>query len=228
MNEKEWYYNMDLWKICTASASAPTFFPPYELPYHGSESQKLPHIDGGVSANNPALMAIAHAVLIEKKNKLKASDIAVLSIGTGNTTKPYKYEKIKKWGYAGWGFNLADMFMSPASQISEAICEQILESVGGDILRLNFDINNHFQGEKQPGRKRPLLDKPYNKYIFKQKNEYKKVSDEIDNPENCQELIEAAECYLDCGEAYYKQANVRVREAIQQFIGEHGPYEPKN
>lgn len=32
----EWFYknNIELWKICTASASAPTFFPPYELPFY--------------------------------------------------------------------------------------------------------------------------------------------------------------------------------------------------
>ncbi len=56
-DEKTWYDNIELWKICTASASAPTFFPPYKLPYN--EEQSLPHIDGGVSANNPALVAIA-------------------------------------------------------------------------------------------------------------------------------------------------------------------------
>jgi patatin-like phospholipase/acyl hydrolase len=226
VNEREWYYNTDLWKICTASASAPTFFPPYELPYNEEES--LPHIDGGVSANNPALMAIAHALLIEKTKELKLGDIAVLSIGTGDTTCPYSYQEIKGWGMLGWAKKLPDMFMSPPTSNTEAICEQILESVGGDILRLDFDLNNRFQGEPQPGRLRPLLDEPYNEYIFKQKNEPKKISEDIDNPENCPELIEAAECYLDCGEVYYKQPKVPVREAIQKFIDSHGPYKPKS
>ncbi|MBD2387130.1 patatin-like phospholipase family protein [Cylindrospermum sp. FACHB-282] len=49
--------NIELWKICTASASAPTFFPPDELPYNSEEY--LPQIDGGVVANNPDLAAIA-------------------------------------------------------------------------------------------------------------------------------------------------------------------------
>ncbi|HBQ99198.1 patatin-like phospholipase family protein [Roseofilum sp. Belize Diploria] len=219
-----WYDNIDLWKICTASASAPTFFPPYELPYNDEES--LPHIDGGVSANNPTLIAIAHALLIEKQNGLQLKDIAVLSIGTGDTTCPYSYEEIKKWGLLGWAKHLPDMFLNPGAQNSEVICEQILDSVGGDILRLDFDLNNRFEGDKRPGRLRPLLDKPYNQYILKQKNKYTEISEDIDNPENCPKLIEAAECYLDCGEVYYKnKQGFSVREAIREFIKAHSPYE---
>lgn len=216
---KVWYDNIELWKICTASASAPTFFPPYKLRYN--EEQSLPHIDGGVSANNPALVAIAHALLIEKQNKLQLSDIAVLSIGTGNTTRPYSYEEVKGWGQLGWAGHLPDMFMNPAAQNSEAICYQIMESTGADYLRLDFDLNERLQGELQPGRLRPTLtkrEKPYNKYIRTKKNLYQEISEDIDNPDNCEELKDAAECYLDCGEVYYKNQKVPILEAIQQFI----------
>ncbi|MEM1170523.1 MAG: patatin-like phospholipase family protein [Cyanobacteria bacterium P01_H01_bin.35] len=109
-NSGVWYDNIELWKICTASASAPTFFPPYELPYNEEES--LPHIDGGVSANNPVLVAIAHALWMEKNNGLKLKDVAVLSIGTGNTTCPYSYEEIKEWGLLGWVQHIPDIFQS--------------------------------------------------------------------------------------------------------------------
>ncbi|EAW36267.1 patatin-like phospholipase family protein [Lyngbya sp. PCC 8106] len=214
-----WYSNLELWKICTASASAPTFFPPYELPYNADQS--LPHIDGGVSANNPALMAITQALYIEKKNGLNLSDIAVLSIGTGNTTKAFKYEDIKGWGQLGWARHLPDMFMNPAAQISEAICCQILESAEGHYLRLDFDLNERFKGERQPSRLRQTLAKleePYNKYIAEHKKQEKKVNEDIDNPDSCPELIEAAECYLECGKVYYKNQWVSVQEAIEQFI----------
>ncbi|MDJ1171112.1 patatin-like phospholipase family protein [Roseofilum sp. BLCC_M154] len=226
VDDGAWYDHIELWKICTASASAPTFFPPYELPYN--EEEKLPHIDGGVSANNPGLMAIAHALLIEKKNNLKLGDIAVLSIGTGDTTRPYSYEKVKNWGLLGWANHLSDMFLNPGAQNSKVICEQILESAGGDVLRLNFDLNDRFEGEKQPGRLRPLLDEPYNEYIYKNKKKSEKISEDIDNPENCPALIEAAECYLDCGTVYYGQPGVPVREAIQEFINSHSVYDPPN
>ncbi|MBS0015768.1 MAG: patatin-like phospholipase family protein [Arthrospira sp. SH-MAG29] len=214
-----WYDHLYLWQICTASASAPTFFAPYKLPYN--EEQYLPHIDGGVAANNPTLMAIAHALLLEKNNGLTLKDIAVLSIGTGNTTCPYSYEEIKGWGSLGWVQHLPDIFLNPASKNSEDIGNQILDSVGGDILRLDFDLNDRLQVEKQPGRLRSLLEKPHNRYIFKKYQKYQKIGEEIDNPENCQELIEAAKCFLDCGEVYYQKPGVPVGDAIQQFIELH-------
>jgi patatin-like phospholipase/acyl hydrolase len=211
-----WYSNLEIWKICTASASAPTFFPPYELPYNAD--QKLPHIDGGVSTNNPTLSAIAHALFTQKQKGLKLSDITVLSIGTGNTTRAYKYEDIKKWGQLGWAEHLPDMFMSPAAQNSEAICYHILESAERDYLRLDFDLNLQLKGDTQPGRLRELLDKPYNKYVAEVKQKYDKVSEDIDNPDNCPQLIEAAECYLECGQAYYQNQWCSVQKAIDQFI----------
>jgi len=222
-SEETWYDNIELWKICTASASAPTFFPPYELPYNAE--QNLPHIDGGVSANNPSLAAIAHALFIKKKEGLNLKDIAVFSIGTGNTTYPHTYDEIKGWGDIEWAKNIPDLFMSPSAKNSEDICGQMLESVGGCNLRLNFDLNERFQAEKQPNRLRENLskrDKPYNQYIAKNKNEHKKVSEDMDNPDNCLDLIEAAECYLDCGETYYNNGWIPVREAIQDFIVSNG------
>lgn len=215
-----WYDNIDLWKICTASASAPTFFPPYQLPYN--KEQHLPHIDGGVSANNPSLMAIAHVLFIEQHKGINLQDIAVLSIGTGNTTRPYSEMEVKEWGMLGWAAHLPDMFLNPSAKNSEDICSQILRSVGAGSLRLNFDLNESFQGEAKPGQLRKFLDKPYNKYIAEVKNQQKQVSEEIDNPHNCPDLIEAAECYLECGKVFYNNTrNVPVKDAIEHFLESH-------
>ena len=215
-----WYNNIPLWQICTASASAPTFFPPYKLPYNAD--QFLTHIDGGVSANNPALMAVAHALFIEKKNGLNLGDIAVLSVGTGNTTSPYQYKDMKNWGALNWVDKIPDIFLSPSEKNAEDIGYQIIESAGGTHLRLNFDLNERVKGERQPGRLRPLLKKGYNKYIARKKNIQKEICEAIDHPDNCQDLIEAAECYLDCGEVYYNyDLNLPVREAIQRFVDSH-------
>jgi patatin-like phospholipase/acyl hydrolase len=178
-----WYDNIDLWKICTASASAPTFFPPCQLPYFNSD-ESYPHIDGGVSANNPELSAIAHALLLEKNNNLKLDDIALLSIGTGNTTRPYTYEEVKKWGLLGWVSHLPDIFMNPAAQNSEPICGQIIESVrGGEkrYLRLNFDLNKRFIGKSTPEKLRTLEVNPYNEFIFQKTGEKKKISEPVKN-----------------------------------------------
>jgi uncharacterized protein len=221
---EEWYYKnkTELWKICTASASAPTFFPPYELPYNSEES--LPHIDGGVAANNPELAAIAHALSMTRSDQGKSNidEIAVLSIGTGRTTCPYTYSQIKKWGLLDWAKNIPNIFLDPSAENSNYISRRIFNSIGSqNYLRLDFDLNERFE-KKQPDRLRKLLNKPYNKYILKKDDKnYKYISEEMDNPEKCQELIEAAQCYLEYGEVQIKDQKIKVRSAIQQFIESH-------
>lgn len=223
-DSEEWYYknNTELWKICTATASAPTFFPPYELPYNSDES--LPHIDGGVAANNPELAAIAHALSMTRSDQGKTNidEIAVLSIGTGRTTCPYTYSQIKKWGLLDWAKNIPNIFLDPSAENSNYISRRIFNSIGSqNYLRLDFDLNERFE-KKQPGRLRKLLKKPYNKYILKKDDKnYKYISEEMDNPEKCQDLIEAAECYLEYGEVQFKDQNIKVRSAIEQFIESH-------
>ena len=223
-DDEEWYYNTELWKICTASASAPTFFPPYELRYNSEDF--LPHIDGGVAANNPELAAIAHTLSMkisdQGKTRPKIEEIAVLSIGTGRTTCPYTYSQIKKWGLLDWAKNIPNIFLDPSAENSNYISMRIFKSIGSqNYLRLDFDLNERFE-KKQPGRLRKLLKKPYNKYILKKDDKnYKYITEKMDNPEKCQDLREAAECYLEYGEVTFNKQNIKVRSAIEQFIESH-------
>ncbi|NEO65076.1 MAG: patatin-like phospholipase family protein [Moorea sp. SIO4G2] len=154
-DSRAWYIENDipLWQICTASASAPTFFPPYQLlvkPDEENYKKKYrPHIDGGVSANNPVLAAIAHAISMKdegKQNKTKIDDIAVLSIGTGTTTRPYTYDEVNKWGQLGWVSHLPDMFLDPDAENSEHIALRMFRGIGRQkYLRLNFEINMYIK-----------------------------------------------------------------------------------
>lgn len=220
-DKPRWYDDIELWKICVASASAPTVFPPYELPYYDS-GQTLPHIDGVVSANNPALNAIVHALFADNSDRLNLSDMAVLSIGTGKTTRPYTYQEIKQWGLLSWVLNVSEIFIDPAVENSEAMCWQILKSAGGAYLRLDFALNERFKGERQLKRLRELMENSYNKHIYQESGQIKSISEEIDNPEICNDLIEAAQCYLKHGKVSYKdQYQIKVREAIEQFIESH-------
>lgn len=216
-NNRTWYDNIGLWAICCASASAPTYFPPYDLPFNAD--QYLPHIDGGVSANSPELAAIAHALLLNKdRPEFSLSDIAVFSIGTGKTTLPYTSAQVKKWGLLDWIRNLPHIFMDPSAEISVAISRQILESINAQrYLRLNFDLNERLKGERIPGRLREVGE-PYNQYLEEETGKKIALSEEIDNPEICDDLILAAECYLDRGQVAYNAETMPIRSAIQQFI----------
>lgn len=76
-----------------ATSAAPTYFEPVRL-----DGASL--IDGGVFATNPALVAYA-----ELRGKLDL----LLSLGTGEHTRPLPYEKVKDWGQLEWARPVIDV-----------------------------------------------------------------------------------------------------------------------
>jgi hypothetical protein len=76
-----------------ATSAAPTYFEPIQL-----DGATL--IDGGVFATNPALVAYA-----EVRGKLDL----LLSLGTGEHTRPLPYEKVKDWGQLEWARPVIDV-----------------------------------------------------------------------------------------------------------------------
>lgn len=60
-----------------ATSAAPTFFPPYEMPWRGKRHVL---IDGGVVANNPSIIAVFEAFRAATPDE----SILVLSLGTGS------------------------------------------------------------------------------------------------------------------------------------------------
>ena len=65
---------MPLWQVAMATSAAPTFFPAFCLP---GDHVRL--IDGGVWANNPAMVGVAEAVSMFSQ---PLDSIRVLSLGT--------------------------------------------------------------------------------------------------------------------------------------------------
>ncbi len=76
-----------------ATSAAPTYFEPVSL---GGATL----IDGGVFAINPSL--VAYAELGGRLNLL-------LSLGTGEHTRPLPYEKVKDWGQLEWARPVIDV-----------------------------------------------------------------------------------------------------------------------
>ncbi|KAL6993731.1 Proteolipid protein 2 [Sarracenia purpurea var. burkii] len=104
--------------ICIGTSAAPTYLPAHYFK-NGDEQANLTEefnlIDGGVAANNPALVAIGEVTKqVFKQNPdfypIKPMDYGrflVISIGTGtaNTEHKYSAKKAAKWGVLGWLLN---------------------------------------------------------------------------------------------------------------------------
>lgn len=201
-----WYDNLPLWEICVSSSSAPTYFPAYEFK-NGDLS--LPHIDGGVAANNPTLAAITYAM----KLGYKLEDISIMSIGTGESSQPYSYQQIVDWGLAEWAIKLISILMNSQSSANNLFTEQIMSTTNPKgYLRLQFELNNMFM----EGTDNSML---INSYL----NE--RVSEAIDDATeaNINQLIRATEAFLEKGRIPYidleNQLNYPfVKAAIASFI----------
>ncbi len=231
-----WYDDCYLWEICTASASAPTFFPPYKLEPVNKEKfgdWEFPHIDGGVSANNPALAALSLVLRISqssvsptikqkyKLDNLRLEDISILSIGTGQTGEPYQYEQISRWRGLDWVKNLTNIFMEPTSEIDSTICRQIMGGYDSKrYLRLQFDLNETFKPKPQETYKDPRIVLPPED----RKNRFTgiKVTEEIDNTNSdiLQQLIDTTSAFIDRGRTYYTRddSGSPIKNAIASFI----------
>ncbi len=90
--------------VARATSAAPTYFEPHKLDVSDS-SDYYALVDGGVHSNNPAMCAFAEA----KAHYADAKDILLVSLGTGQATRPFMYNDAKGWGLAGWAKPLLDI-----------------------------------------------------------------------------------------------------------------------
>lgn len=125
--------NRLVYKAVLASCSAPTYFDPYYM-------DNFLLADGGLWANNPALIAA-----IEAKRRLgqNMNNLMILSIGTGEGKNFYSqsdrwWKKFLGWGFlARWGRQkFIGMLLSLQSQTTTNMLKLLFEE--NQILRINF------------------------------------------------------------------------------------------
>ena len=188
---KEWT-NLAIWKACVSSASAPTFFPSFDLEIQEADSQekvnKYNLIDGGVFANNPTTCAFTQALQLcdpSDEYKLEMSEdltlpmpptgrdkffssSSVLSVGTGKYTRQIRHEESENWGTLEWIAPLIDVMFDGSNVMNNKLVECLIGN-SKSYLRLQ-----------------PILDKG-------------KGSDDIDDAssKNIEKLIETAKDYLN-------------------------------
>jgi patatin-like phospholipase/acyl hydrolase len=100
--------------VARATASAPTYFQPLLL-------GDRPLIDGGVFAVNPGVCALAE-VLRYKPD----AEVVLVSLGTGQLTRPFPWEEVKEWGLIEWARPLIDVVFDGASDVVDYQLTQVL------------------------------------------------------------------------------------------------------
>jgi len=135
-------HNFFLRDVARATTASPTFF---EVSKIKSDTNKYyPLVDGAIFANNPALCAFAEMrnKFSTKELKILASDILLLSIGTGDAKASYSYDEAKDWGLAHWAKPALDKMMSGVSDTVHFQLKQIFEASGvaKQYLRINGEL----------------------------------------------------------------------------------------
>ncbi len=88
-----WGGRLPIWKVAAASAAAPLYLPTVAVEEHDH------HIDGGIWANNPILVAITEALRYFDRS---VEDIVALSVGTGSC--PPRLAQRDSRNLGGWGW----------------------------------------------------------------------------------------------------------------------------
>jgi patatin-like phospholipase/acyl hydrolase len=94
-------YDFAMWEVGRATSAAPTYFEPARL-QASNDRGYWALVDGGVFANNPAMCGLAEAMFQYREEHGEVPDVLLVSLGTGQLTRPIHYVEAKGWGLVGW------------------------------------------------------------------------------------------------------------------------------
>ncbi|KAK1554858.1 hypothetical protein Q3G72_018398 [Acer saccharum] len=143
--------------ICIATSAAPTYLPAHTFKTKTSAGQvrEFNLIDGGVAANNPALVAIGEvtkAIIRGNSdffpiNPMDYGRLLVISLGTGSGKDQGKYsaDAAAKWGVLGWltsggSTPLVDVFTQASADMADLQISAVFQALHSDkYLRIQED-----------------------------------------------------------------------------------------
>lgn len=121
-----------------ATSAAPTYFDPVPV-VTGDPPQNRLLIDGGVCANNPAMCAYAE---VQRRNP--GAGVVMLSLGTGESTRPYPHHEVRDWGLAHWARVILHVVIDGASEMTHLQLRELLNP--SRYLRMQVELqraNDH-------------------------------------------------------------------------------------
>jgi uncharacterized protein len=145
--------------IARSTSAAPTYFKPAQI--HSTYGDPLYLVDGGMFANNPSMCAYAEARTIKfsslpecvgKADYPTATEMVLVSIGTGSHGDAYLYRKAKRWGVVGWLRPLIDILMSGNSETVHYELSQMFGAVDP------ANLANYFRLEPSVGTASSAMD----------------------------------------------------------------------
>ncbi len=113
-----------MWLAARATSAAPSYFEPVLLTWPDRDRDVL--VGGGVFANNPALCAYAEAQAAIHEGRVPASDVLLISLGTGHFTRPIPFDEAKDWGLPGWTRPLLEVMFDGLAETVDYQMRQIL------------------------------------------------------------------------------------------------------
>ena len=87
--------------VARATSAAPTYYEAFLLDgtqWEGEGYNRRVIVDGGVFANNPAMISLSEAL----SSGCGMDEILLCAIGTGMNDRAIPYEEAKDWGPLGW------------------------------------------------------------------------------------------------------------------------------
>ncbi len=121
---KDANFDFPMWQVARATSAAPTYFEPERID-KADKSGFWALVDGGMYANNPAMLAYAEALHLFPKG-----EVVVVSLGTGTHTQPIPYANAKHWGLIGWAKPVLDVVFDGVSRTTDYQIHQLLPPDG--------------------------------------------------------------------------------------------------
>lgn len=98
-------------RVLRAATAAPTYFEPARIP-NPRHNDHYTLIDGAVFAANPAMLAYGEALELFPA----ASEVLIVSLGTGELTRRLAYDDVRSWGAPRWARQLFNIMMDGNTQ----------------------------------------------------------------------------------------------------------------
>jgi len=106
-----------LWEVARATSAAPTYFPVFE-----SSNHEL-FVDGGVLANNPALVGYFEVLL---NFPAHASQVRILNIGTEGGECQLPRARLRRGGILQWGKSAPEVILQAQASSTESLMRRLL------------------------------------------------------------------------------------------------------